>query len=48
MPVTVPEPLRSTRYVDKDGKLTTEGIILLLKVVEKLEDHENRLVGGGL
>lgn len=39
----VPEPLVSQRLVTPDGRLTPEGIALLLAVVERINNIEPRV-----
>ena len=39
----VQTPKAPVRYVDSDGRLTPEGMQLLLAVVARLNDHETRL-----
>ena len=48
MAVQVPIPNDLEKYVKPDGRLTKEGLILLQQAVEKLQDHEDRLVANGL
>ncbi|MGB1390989.1 MAG: hypothetical protein ACPG61_19105 [Paracoccaceae bacterium] len=48
MTVTVELPSGLAPFVGPDGRLTIEGIKMLQRMVKALEDHEARLVGGGL
>lgn len=44
MSVQVQPPQPFIRYVDKEGRLTPEGILLLQRMVEAMADHEARIV----
>lgn len=41
-------PQAFNQYVDKDGRLTPEGMRMFLYLLAYVEDHEARLVAGGL
>lgn len=43
MPVQVKTPTELQKYVRPDGRLTIEGLQLLLSVVQALRDHETRI-----
>ncbi len=36
------------RYFDQDGRLTPEGMKLFVALLSMLQDHDDRLAGGGL
>ena len=42
------KPNAQVRYVNPDGTLTAEGMKLFLKWIATLDNHEARLVAGGL
>ena len=48
MAVKVEKPNTVERYVGPDGRLTIEGVKLLQRIVAAIDDHEARLVVGGL
>lgn len=39
--------LPDQKFVNPDGTLTVEALILLQQLTRKLDDHEERLVAGG-
>lgn len=41
--MTTPFPQGLVRYVDKDGKLTPEGLAYFLELARKVRDLEERL-----
>ncbi len=47
MTVEVTAPSQDVVYVTKDGRLTLEGLRLLIQIIAKLEDHETRLLAAG-
>ena len=47
MTVKTEPPLPDQKFVNPDGTLTVEGLILLQQLTRKLDDHEERLVAGG-
>lgn len=48
MTVEVKLPNIQEQYITKDGRLTVEGAKLFLEWVKAIQDHEVRLVAGGL
>ena len=48
MTVELKIPTRIQHLVDKDGRLTLEGLQILERMVAMLRDHEARLTAGGL
>lgn len=47
MTVNTEPPLPNQKFVNEDGTLTVEALILLQQINKKLEDHESRLTAGG-
>lgn len=43
MTVKLLEPTLIEQYVDKDGRLTIEGVKLLERIIAMLRDHEARI-----
>lgn len=43
MTVEVQLPIQGVRYVDADGRLTLDGVLLLQRIVDALEEMEARL-----
>lgn len=43
MNVPVESPQQFTRYVDAEGRLTTEGVIMFQKLVEAIQDLQSRV-----
>lgn len=43
MTVEVKQPNRLSALVDKDGRLTLEGLELLQRAIDAIRDHETRL-----
>lgn len=43
MTVEVQDPIQLVRYVDQNGRLTLEGIILIQRLVDAIADLEARV-----
>ncbi len=44
MSIQAKEPTNIEKYVDKDGRLTIDGLLYFQLVIRTLQDHEDRLV----
>ena len=47
MTIKTEQPLPDQKFVNPDGTLTIEALILLQQIGKKLDDHEDRLKSGG-